>query len=89
MSAYDMDSLLNKWERGTITTEQAVGQILLLIQQVSQRVGILEKRMEERRRASRQEVMKEVSVKRAKAEESDEERPSSPPPVTAEDAPSE
>lgn len=45
MSAYDMDSILNKWERGTITTEQAIGQILLLIQGLSQRVGNLEKHL--------------------------------------------
>ncbi|MCB8943938.1 MAG: hypothetical protein H6658_09300 [Ardenticatenaceae bacterium] len=75
MSTYDMDLLLNKWERGTITTEQAVGQMLLLIQEVSQRVGSLEKRMEQRRRSMRVELVEETE--REQVEEV--ERPSLPP----------
>ncbi len=84
MSAYDMDSLLNKWERGTITTEQAIGQILLLIQGVSQRVGDLEKRMAQRRRSVRVELVEEKQEDEEKVEE---ERPSSPLPPSDEEVP--
>jgi hypothetical protein len=80
MSAYDMDSLLNKWERGTITTEQAIGQTLLLIQGLSQRVGNLERRME-RRRVGREERVEEIREEgKAKSGEAEEERPSNEPP---------
>jgi len=80
MSAYDMDSLLNKWERGTITTEQAIGQTLLLIQGLSQRVGNLERRME-RRRVGREERVEEKGKEgKAKSGEAEEERPSNEPP---------
>ncbi len=80
MSAYDMDSLLNKWERGTITTEQAIGQTLLLIQGLSQRVGSLERRME-RRRVGREERVEEIREEgKAKSGEAEEEQPSNEPP---------
>ena len=84
MSAYDMDSLLNKWERGTITTEQAIGQILLLIQGVSQRVGDLERRMAQRRRSVRVELVEEKEEDKEKVEE---ERPSNPLPPSDEEVP--
>ena len=42
MSAYDLDTILKKWGRADLTTEQAIGQILLLLQSISQRVGRLE-----------------------------------------------
>jgi hypothetical protein len=42
MSAYDLDTILKKWERAELSTEQAVGQILLLLQTISHRVGQLE-----------------------------------------------
>jgi len=76
-----MDSLLNKWERGTITTEQAIGQILLVIQGLSQRVGNLERRMEWRR-VSREERAEEKGEEggEAKTGETGEERPSTEPP---------
>ena len=78
MSAYDMDSLLNKWERGTITTEQAIGQILLLIQGLSQRVGNLERRME-RRRAGREEWVEKKEEERKVETGEGEEQPASDP----------
>jgi hypothetical protein len=82
MSAYDMDSILNKWERGTITTEQAIGQILLLIQGLSQRVGNLEKHLARTRsgREGRLEEREEKSEAETEAEEM--ERPSTEPPAT-------
>lgn len=53
MSAYDLDTMLKKWEREELTTEQAVGQILLLLQSVSQRIGRLEVTQENIRRQER------------------------------------
>jgi hypothetical protein len=75
-----MDSLLNKWERGTITTEQAIGQTLLLIQGLSQRVGNLERRMERRRVGREERVEEKGKEAEVKTEEAEEERPSSEPP---------
>lgn len=43
MSAYSLDIVLQKWERGDLTTEQAVGQIILLLQLLNERVGQLER----------------------------------------------
>jgi TRAP-type mannitol/chloroaromatic compound transport system permease small subunit len=42
MSAYDLETILRKWERAELSTEQAIGQILLLLQGISHRVGRLE-----------------------------------------------
>lgn len=42
MSAYDLDTIVNKWEQAELTTEQAIGQILLLLHSISDRVGRLE-----------------------------------------------
>jgi len=53
MSAYDLDTMLKKWEREELTTEQAVGQILLLLQSISHRVGRLEVAQENIRRQDR------------------------------------
>ena len=53
MSAYDLDTMLKKWEREELSTEQAVGQIMLLLQSISHRVGRLEVAQENNRRQSR------------------------------------
>lgn len=42
MSAYDLDTIIKKWERAELSTEQSIGQILLLLQTISHRVGRLE-----------------------------------------------
>jgi hypothetical protein len=42
MSAYDLETIIKKWERADLTAEQAVGQILLYLQSISHRVGRLE-----------------------------------------------
>jgi hypothetical protein len=49
MSAYELETIIKKWERHNLTTEQAVGQILLLLQTISDRVGKLEERQEKQR----------------------------------------
>jgi hypothetical protein len=43
MGTYGLDGVLLAWRGGTITTEQAVGQILLLLQEMSKRLDELEK----------------------------------------------
>lgn len=53
MSAYDLDTMLKKWEREELSTEQAIGQIMLLLQSISHRVGRLEMAQENNRRQSR------------------------------------
>ncbi|GAB4148764.1 MAG: hypothetical protein Fur0021_09010 [Candidatus Promineifilaceae bacterium] len=50
MSAYDLDTVLKKWERDELSTEQAVGQILLLLQTILYRLGRLEVTQENNRR---------------------------------------
>ncbi|MBK8987949.1 MAG: hypothetical protein IPM39_18085 [Chloroflexi bacterium] len=50
MSAHDLDTLLKKWERDELSTEQAVGQMMLLLQSLSRRVGHLEVAQENKRR---------------------------------------
>lgn len=42
MSAYDLETIVKKWERAELSTEQAIGQILLLLETLSNRVGRLE-----------------------------------------------
>jgi len=39
---YGLDGVLRLWEVGKLTTEQAIGQILLLIRQLDERVQELE-----------------------------------------------
>jgi hypothetical protein len=42
VSAYDLETILKKWERAELSAEQAIGQILLLLQGISKRIGRLE-----------------------------------------------
>jgi hypothetical protein len=44
VGTYELDSVLKKWKSGDLTVEQAVGQILQLLEIMSYRVGMLEKR---------------------------------------------
>ncbi|MCP4427000.1 MAG: hypothetical protein GY803_21120 [Chloroflexi bacterium] len=50
MGTYSLDEIMKRWQMGKITAEQAIGQILQLIQNLSQRVGQLEKRADRQRR---------------------------------------
>jgi len=43
MGTYGLDGVLMGWKNGTLTTEQAVGQILQLIQQMDERMKELER----------------------------------------------
>ena len=46
MNQYELQQLLKRWRMETITAEQTIGQILLHLQSLSERVGGLEKQME-------------------------------------------
>ncbi len=52
MGTYGLQGVIKAWELGKITTEQAIGQILLLLLELNQRVGELERRQSKRRRGS-------------------------------------
>lgn len=45
MGSYNFDELINLWEREKLTTEQAVGQVLLLLRSLSERIRDLERRL--------------------------------------------
>jgi hypothetical protein len=50
MSSYNLEQIIRKWTKEELTTEQAIGQILLQMQLLSVRVGTLEKRFEKKRK---------------------------------------
>ena len=50
MSSYNLNQIIKMWTKEELTTEQAVGQILLQMQTISTRVGTLEKRLEQNRK---------------------------------------
>jgi ribosomal protein L16/L10AE len=45
MGTYGLEGVLLAWKQGSLTSEQAVGQILQLIQQLEKRVAELERRV--------------------------------------------
>ncbi len=47
MSAYELEDVIQKWDVGKLTIEQAIGQILLLIQERNKRLQELEGRVYE------------------------------------------
>lgn len=50
MSNYDLKQLITMWQREKLTPEQAIGQVLLHLEALANRIGELEKRTETRRR---------------------------------------
>lgn len=46
MSAYELSRVLEKWDREELTSEQAIGQLLLLVESLNRRVGAIERRLE-------------------------------------------
>ena len=42
---YGLEGVLRRWEVGKLTTEQAIGQLLLLLRQLDERVQELENRV--------------------------------------------
>jgi hypothetical protein len=56
MGTYGLEGVILAWERGDLTVEQAVGQILLLLQELEEQIKSLECRLEwHRARVRRQE----------------------------------
>ena len=51
MSAYELDEVIRRWDVGKLTTEQAIGQILLLIRERDERLQELEGRVASLRQA--------------------------------------
>lgn len=46
MGTYGLEGVIWAWERGDLTTEQAIGQILLLLQELDKRIKSIECRPE-------------------------------------------
>jgi hypothetical protein len=46
MGNYQIDEVIERWGKGELTSEQAIGQGLLHIQELTGRVGSLEQRFE-------------------------------------------
>jgi hypothetical protein len=45
MSTYGLEEVIRRWERGGLTVEQAIGQILLLLQDIEERLRELERKI--------------------------------------------
>ena len=45
MGTYPLETIIREWAKGNLTTEQAIGQILLLIQKLQGRVQEVEARL--------------------------------------------
>lgn len=46
MGTYGLEGVIRAWEREQLTTEQAIGQILLLLQDIEERIRRVEYRLE-------------------------------------------
>ena len=54
MGTYSLETLIRKWGLNELTTEQAIGQIFLILQSLVRRVEVLEgKEKKENKRSSR------------------------------------
>jgi hypothetical protein len=49
MGSYTLEEVVRRWSRGKLTTEQVIGQLLLIVQSLAQRVGRLEREVENQR----------------------------------------
>lgn len=52
MSMYELAELVKKWRKEELTSEQAIGQLILQFEALSVRVGVLEQYMESLRKRS-------------------------------------
>jgi hypothetical protein len=55
MGNYTLDEVIKRWTRGDMTTEQVLGQALLIVQDIARRVGKLEKLREAERNGGKEE----------------------------------
>jgi hypothetical protein len=46
MGTYGLDGVIRAWEQEHLTTEQAIGQILLLLQELQEQLRRMEQRLE-------------------------------------------
>jgi hypothetical protein len=53
MGTYGMEGVIRAWGCGELTTEQAIGQILLLLQELEERLRSIERRLEQHRETMR------------------------------------
>jgi hypothetical protein len=53
MGTYGLEGVIQSWARGDLTIEQAIGQILLLLQEFEERLRSVEQRSERDRGQSR------------------------------------
>lgn len=84
MAAYSLEIALQKWEKGELSTEQAIGQTLLIVQELAERVGKLERRaLGERGLPEQRPPAERPSPERPSAEQRPS--PESPPPPKPED----
>lgn len=44
MGTYGLDEIIHRWGQGTLTVEQVIGQILLLLQSLEERLRDIEQR---------------------------------------------
>lgn len=58
MGNYTLNEVIKRWTRGDMTTEQVVGQTLLILQDIAHRVGTLEKLRESERNQEKVEKNK-------------------------------
>lgn len=49
MGNYTLEEVIKRWTRGDMTTEQVMGQTLLIVQDIARRVGTLERLRESER----------------------------------------
>ncbi len=54
MGTCGLESVIQAWAREDLTIEQAIGQILLLLQELEERLGRVEQRLEQYVQARRQ-----------------------------------
>lgn len=53
MGTYGLEGVILAWERGQLTTEQAIGQVLLLLQELEEQLRRVERRLERYRERAR------------------------------------
>ena len=53
MGTYGMEGVIRAWGGGELTTEQAIGQILMLLHELEERLRSIERRLEQHRETVR------------------------------------
>jgi hypothetical protein len=53
VGTYGLEGVIRAWERGDLTIEQTIGQILLLLRELEERLCSVERRLEQRQRRER------------------------------------